>query len=271
MGPRARAQKASPATYQSFGKNQFFISFLPLAFLVQPSSDALENALTALRAGRFVLVYDSDNRERETDFLIPAAAVKPEHIRTMRKDGGGLVFLAVDHRVHERLGLPYLQDLFAENTRTHPVLGHLVANDITYDARSAFSLWINHRKTFTGITDEDRALTARRFAEVAADVMKLQNGHALEVFGAEFRSPGHVPICSASAEPLKSRFGHSELSVALMRMAGVTPVALGCEMMGDDGKALSKQAASAYGKAHGLPFLEGATIVEAWRSRKWSA
>lgn len=235
------------------------------------SDDALADALMALRAGRFVLVYDSDERERETDFLIPAASVKPEHIRTMRKDGGGLVFLAVDHRIHERLGLPYLQDLFAESAAKHPVLGHLVANDISYDTRSAFSLWINHRKTYTGITDDDRALTASRFAKVAAEAMQMQNGHALEALGAEFRSPGHVPICSASAEPLESRFGHSELSVALMRMAGVTPVALGCEMMGDDGKALSKEAARAYGEAHGLPFLEGATIVEAWRSRKWSA
>ncbi|HKZ59732.1 MAG TPA: 3,4-dihydroxy-2-butanone-4-phosphate synthase [Candidatus Thermoplasmatota archaeon] len=236
-----------------------------------PSNGALGDALSALREGRFVLVYDSDNRERETDFLIPASAVRPEHVRTMRKDGGGLVFLAVDHSIHERLGLPYLQDLFAENSAKHPVFGHLVANDITYDARSAFSVWINHRKTFTGITDDDRALTARRFAEVAAEVMQLQNGHALELFGAEFRSPGHVPICSASAEPLRSRFGHSELAVALMRMAGVTPVALGCEMLGDHGKALSKDSARAYASAHGLPFLEGATIVEAWRSRQWSA
>lgn len=234
-------------------------------------ASALSQALGALRAGRFVLVYDSDKRERETDFILPARAARPEHIRTMRKDGGGLVFLAVDHEIHKRLGLPYLQDLFAESAPQHPVFSHLVANDIAYDARSAFSVWINHRKTFTGITDDDRALTARRFAEVAAEVMNLQNGHALELLGAEFRSPGHVPICSASPEPLTSRFGHSELSVALLRMAGVTPVALGCEMLGDSGKALSKADARAYADAHDHPFLEGAAIVEAWRSRRWSA
>ncbi len=232
---------------------------------------ALTAALTALKAGKFVLVYDSDTRERETDFILPAGSVTPAHIRTMRKDGGGLVFLAVDHAIHDRLGLPYLQDLFAESAPRHPVFAHLVANDIAYDARSAFSLWVNHRKTFTGITDDDRALTARRFAEVAGEAMKLENGHALELLGAEFRSPGHVPICSASAKPLETRFGHSELSVALLRMAGTLPVALGCEMLGDSGKALSKDDAIAYAKAHGHPFLEGATIVEAWRSRAWSA
>ena len=232
---------------------------------------ALETAFAALRAGKFVLVYDSDTRERETDFIMAARAVTPAHIRTMRKDGGGLVFLALDHGIHDRLGLPYLQDLFAESAPKHPVFSHLVANDIAYDARSAFSVWVNHRKTYTGITDEDRALTASRFAEVAAEVMKLENGHALERLGEEFRAPGHVPICSASAKPLETRFGHSELSVALLKMAGVLPVAIGCEMLGDGGKALSKADARAYAATNGHPFLEGAAIIEAWRSRQWSA
>ena len=232
---------------------------------------SVEDALAALSNGQFVLVYDSDDRERETDFLLPAQFTRPEHVRTMRKEGGGLVFLAVDNGIHARLGLPYLQDLFQEDRGRHPVFSHLVADDIAYDKRSAFSLWVNHRKTYTGITDDDRALTARRFAEVAREVMKMENGHALEVFGAEFRSPGHVPICSATAELLRDRFGHSELAVALMRMAGVTPVALGCEMLGDDGKALSKSAAKAYGRDHGHPFLEGRQIIEAWSARRWSA
>ncbi len=232
---------------------------------------ALEPAFTALRAGKFVLVYDADNRERETDFILAAGATTPAHVRTMRKDGGGLVFLAVDHGIHDRLGLPYLQDLFAESVPKHPVFKHLISNDIAYDTRSAFSVWVNHRKTYTGITDDDRALTARRFAEVAGEVMKMENGHALERFGEEFRSPGHVPICSASAKPLETRFGHSELSVALLTMAGVLPVALGCEMLGDAGKALSKADAKAYAATNDHPFLEGASIVEAWRSRQWSA
>ncbi len=236
-----------------------------------PPTTTLESALAALRAGQFVLVYDSDDRERETDFLVPAKAVTPAHVRTMRKDGGGLVFLAVDHGIHERLGLPYMQDLFDEASASHPVFKHLVSNDIAYDSRSAFSGWINHRQTYTGITDDDRALTARRFGELSDEVMKLQNGHALELFGKEFRSPGHVPVCSATAAPLTTRFGHSELAVALMHMAGVTPVALGCEMMGDDGRALSKESARAYAAAHGHPFLEGKEIVDAWKARRWSA
>lgn len=232
---------------------------------------SLQPALDALRQGRFVLVYDSDDRERETDFLLAAQFTRPEHVRAMRKNGGGLVFLAVDNEIHERLGLPYLQDLFEEDRARHPVFSHLVANDIAYDKRSAFSLWVNHRKTYTGITDDDRALTARRFAEVSRDVLTMENGHALEVFGAEFRSPGHVPICSASAKLLRDRVGHSELAVALMRLAGVTPVALGCEMLGDDGKALSKAGAIAYARDHGHPFLEGRQIIEAWSAHRWSA
>lgn len=235
------------------------------------TAPSLAEALQALGEGRFVLVYDSDDRERETDFILAARFARPDHIRTMRKDGGGLVFLAIDHAIHERLELPYLQDLFAEVSPRHRVFSHLVANDIAYDARSSFSIWINHRKTFTGITDNDRALTARRFAEIAEECLVLENGHSLEVLGREFRSPGHVPICSASARPLESRFGHSELAVALLAMAQITPVAVGCEMMGDDGKARSKEAALAYARQHGHPFLEGRQIIEAWRARQWSA
>ncbi|HID73817.1 MAG TPA: 3,4-dihydroxy-2-butanone-4-phosphate synthase, partial [Thermoplasmata archaeon] len=68
--------------------------------------------------------------------------------------------------------------------------------------------------------------------------------------------------------PLETRFGHTELGVALTSMAGVTPVAVGCEMM-TEGTALPKEDARSYAEEHGLVFLEGAEIVEAWSA--WSA
>ncbi|TLZ88251.1 MAG: 3,4-dihydroxy-2-butanone-4-phosphate synthase, partial [Methanobacteriota archaeon] len=52
---------------------------------------ALERALAALRRGEFILVYDGDGREEETDLTIASEFVKPESVRTLRKEAGGLI------------------------------------------------------------------------------------------------------------------------------------------------------------------------------------
>jgi 3,4-dihydroxy 2-butanone 4-phosphate synthase len=141
----------------------------------------------------------------------------------------------------------------------------MIANDIPYDNKSSFSLYINHRKTFTGITDKDRSLTMKSFADLTKNFNKIDSNKAMEKLGEEFRSPGHVPICVASKDILKERFGHTELVIAMMIMAGLTPVGSGCEMMGDDGNALSKKEAIAYAKKNNLIFLEGNEIIKAWK------
>jgi 3,4-dihydroxy 2-butanone 4-phosphate synthase len=224
----------------------------------------LPEAISALKRGEFVLVFDSEDREGETDFVALASKVTPSHIREMRVHGGGLIFLMVHHNVAEQFGLPFLTSLYSSAGKDHPVLGALVPNDIPYDTKSSFSLTINHRKTFTGVTDNDRALTVRRFCELATEVLKTPEKDQLRLLGAEFRSPGHVPICRSSARPLTDRFGHTELTVALAMMARETPVLVGCEMMGNDGKALSRGHAMRYAKEHGLVFLEGKEIISAF-------
>ena len=88
------------------------------------------------------------------------------------------------------------------------------------------------------------------------------------MFGKEFRSPGHVPICVASKGLLNERKGHTELVVALLKMAGITPAGSGCEIMGDNGKALTKAKAEQYADENDLVFLEGKEIVKVWK--KWS-
>ncbi len=228
----------------------------------------IEEAIDDLRAGRIVLIYDADGREEETDLIVASQFVTPEIVRTMRKDGGGLIFLMVHADIWKKLKLPYMTDLYLENWDKYPVFKALVPNDIPYDTKSSFSLTINHRKTFTGITDVDRAMTMREFANLAEKSFNLHDGYALDMFGKEFRSPGHVPICSASPDILKDRFGHTELSVALVSMAGLVPVATGCEMMGDDGHALSKEKAMAYADEHEYVHLDGTEIIEAWKA--WS-
>jgi 3,4-dihydroxy-2-butanone 4-phosphate synthase len=153
-----------------------------------------------------------------------------------------------------------------EAVESFPVLGHLITNDLRYDARSAFTLSLNHRETYTGITDHDRALTTRRFAELAADCMK--EGASVETgmkrLGAEFRTPGHIPICREAKGGLARRQGHTELAVGLARLAGMTPVVIGAEMLQSDGDlALSVNDARAWAQQRDIPFIEGADLIQA--------
>jgi len=234
------------------------------------SGDLIDNvhqAISDLKKGKFVLVYDDDQREKETDFFIASEFVTPSSIKRMRKDGGGLIFIMISSEIGKLFQLPYLSDLFQKNEEDFPVLQQLIADDIPYDQHSSFSVYINHRDTFTGITDEDRCLTMNKFSELSKQILAHPDG-GLQQLGKQFRSPGHIPICIASKKPLTNRFGHTELAVALMKMARIAPVVSGCEIMGDNGKALSKSKAKQYAKEHDLCFLEGKEIIEAWK--KWS-
>lgn len=221
-----------------------------------------------MKKGKFILIYDDDQREGETDLVISSEFVTPKSIRTMRKDGGGLIFLMVSNEIANKLKLPFLADMYTQIDKEFPVLKELVPNDIPYDNKSSFSLYINHRKTFTGITDYDRSLTMKAFADLYKKIEKMNNGKEIKMFGEEFRSPGHVPICIASKDLLDSRKGHTELVISMMKMAKLAPIGSGCEIMGNNGKALTKKKAEKYADKKGLMFLEGKEIVKAWK--KWS-
>jgi len=228
----------------------------------------ISRAVTDLQNGKFVLIYDDDDREGEADIVMASEFVAPESIRTMRKDGGGLIFLMTSSEIADKLKLPFLADLFSDVDDKYPVLKELIPNDIPYDSKSSFSLYINHRDTFTGITDIDRGLTMSKFADLAKKIENIDDGAATKMFGKEFRSPGHIPICVASKNLLNERVGHTELVVSLLKMADVIPVGSGCEIMGDTGRALSKTKAKQYADENGFVFLEGKDIIKAWK--KWS-
>ena len=230
--------------------------------------EKIEQAIADLHKGKFILIYDDDKREGETDLVMASEFVTPKSIRTMRKDGGGLIFIMTSKEVANKLKLPFLADMYSHIDDKYPVLKALVPNDIPYDSKSSFSLYINHRETFTGITDIDRSLTMKKFAELTKKLDNIDDGHATTMFGKEFRSPGHIPICVAAEKLLDKRKGHTELVVSMMIMANLSPVGSGCVIMGDDGRALKKEDAKKYAKKHNLVFLEGKEVVEAWK--KWS-
>jgi 3,4-dihydroxy 2-butanone 4-phosphate synthase len=217
----------------------------------------IDEALAALRDGKFILLYDFDDREKETDFAIRSDAVTPRDIFRMRKDGGGLICTAIHPIAAQRLGLPFASDAL----RAMAVAER--EGDIPYDRKnhSSFSLWVNHRDTFTGITDRDRALTVNAIAE---QVKQALNGGGVS-FHEVFRTPGHMAILRAADHLLSQRKGQTELSIALAEMAGITPAVTICEMLDDEsGNALSKEDARRYAKKHGFVFVEGPEVIRQW-------
>ncbi|MGC9443794.1 MAG: 3,4-dihydroxy-2-butanone-4-phosphate synthase [Candidatus Methanospirareceae archaeon] len=222
--------------------------------------------IEAVRAGQLVLIYDAEDREGETDFVLPAATITPREVAYFRNEAGGLICVAIHSLAAERLGLPLMSDILRNVNNTYPFLGTIVegAGDLHYDKRSSFSLWVNHRDTFTGITDHDRALTIRKIDEAVTSVLNgTDNAYN---FSKEFRSPGHVSLLRAAEGLLDERQGQTELSVALALLAGISPAMVICEMLDDaSGRALSKDNAQAFASERRMIFMEGAEIVQAYR------
>jgi 3,4-dihydroxy 2-butanone 4-phosphate synthase len=227
----------------------------------------LKDVLEDIRAGKIVLVYDFDNRERETDMTIASEFITPDVLRRMRNDAGGLICTTTPNSTAKELGLPFLSDVFWNNRAEYPLLGLMAPNDIPYDnTKSSFGLTINHRGTYTGITDNDRSLTISEYTKIIFS--DAPAGTRIEMLGKNFRSPGHLHLLNTSERILESRKGHTELTTALMIMAGVRPSSTICEMMGDDGNAMPKDEAKEYSRKNGYMFVEGKEITDAWNRRR---
>ncbi|MFB6154843.1 MAG: 3,4-dihydroxy-2-butanone-4-phosphate synthase [Haloferacaceae archaeon] len=223
----------------------------------QRTTDAdatVADAVEAFRRGGPVLIHDFDDREGETDIVYPARAVTPRDVARLRNDAGGLVCVAVADEVGAAWELPFLDDAI-----DHPATAD---HQLRYDDRSSFSIPVNHRDTFTGITDEDRALTISRLGEAAAAAPE----YGVEDFSAEFRSPGHVNLLRGAPNLLEDRQGHTELGLALAAEAGLPPAVVVAEMLDDEtSRARSPADASAYARRHGLVYVEGDRLLEALR------
>jgi 3,4-dihydroxy 2-butanone 4-phosphate synthase len=216
------------------------------------------DAIKELKRGNPVLIYDSPSRENETDIAVASQFITPDKIRMMRKDGGGLICTTVSYNAAVALGLDYLVNIYKKSGLD--VLGLLEPSDIKYENRiPTFSITINHRHTYTGISDNDRAFTISEFSKIVA---KAESGEdsVKDEFGSKFRSPGHVSLLISSKLLLEERFGHTELSTYLAYAAGIVPTVTIVEMLSDNGTSLPKCDAEKYAKGHGLVFIEGKEI-----------
>jgi 3,4-dihydroxy 2-butanone 4-phosphate synthase len=228
----------------------------------------LASAARSLAAGEPILLFDAADREAETDLIFLSERATPELVRLARQEAGGLICTAISDELRRRIDLPFYSELLELGRREHPGLESL-AERPRYDRRSSFGITINHRENFTGVPDNDRALTIRTVGELARAAPTLRDADLAARFRASFVSPGHVPLLYAAPGLLRERKGHTELAISLARMAGLSESATVCEMLGDSGGAREPDAARRFAEAHGWPFLEGRSLIGAWRT--WSS
>lgn len=184
----------------------------------------IEQALEALRQGRIIMVSDDADRENEGDMVCAAQTVTPEIINTMATHAKGLICTPMSAENAHRLGLK-------------PMVHHNTADHGTY-----FTFSIDHIDTKTGISAIERALTIRECASPSA-----QPHH--------FRRPGHTfPLIALNGGVLE-RNGHTEATVDLLRLAGMTQVGVCCEIMEADGTMMRTPALQRLSRELDMPYI----------------
>ena len=220
---------------------------------------SLDEAISSLRRGNFVLLHDGGKRENEVDMVIAAEFVTPEHIARMRNDAGGLICMSINNVFATSLGLDFMHEILSNSQKFDSDLKKMIIGTAPYGDRPSFSISINHKSTFTGITDKDRALTITEMARL----YKNEKDNKKQIFNSTFRTPGHVPLLIASEGLLSNRLGHTEMSIYLMNLAGLTPVTAICEMLDSQTyTALSTDKAKKYAKDYAIPYFDGTQLVK---------
>jgi 3,4-dihydroxy 2-butanone 4-phosphate synthase/GTP cyclohydrolase II len=200
---------------------------------------SVEEVLEDLRDGKMIILVDNEDRENEGDLTIAAEKISPEAVNFMAKYGRGLICLALNHEIVERLKL----------------------TPMVYDNRSpyktAFTASIEARYgVTTGISAADRAHTI--LTAVAEDARPE-----------DLVQPGHVFPLRARRGGVLFRTGQTEGSVDLARLAGLKPAAVICEIMKDDGTMARMPDLEVFAEKHGLRIATVADII-AYRMRNES-
>ena len=214
----------------------------------------LESGIQSLKRGEFVLLFDSAGRENEIDMVVAAEFVTHEHVARMRQHAGGLLCMAIDNAFANSLDLRYMHDILDESNISNK---EMIMGLAPYGDHPTFSISVNHYQTYTGITDKDRSWTITEMAKI----YKVENRK--KKFVSSFKTPGHIPLLIASKDLLNSRQGHTEMSVYLAQIAGLTPVTAICEMMdAETYAALSVDKAEKFAKQNGIPLIDGKELLE---------
>ncbi|RWF79301.1 MAG: 3,4-dihydroxy-2-butanone-4-phosphate synthase [Mesorhizobium sp.] len=194
-------------------------------------------AIRALEKGEIVVVTDDDGRENEGDLIVAAVHCTPEKMAFIVRHTSGIVCTPMPREEAKRLNLTAM---VAENDSAHT---------------TAFTVSVDFKHgTTTGISAEDRTLTARNLAN-----------H--NVGPSDFVRPGHIFPLVAREGGVLMRSGHTEAAVDLCKLANLPPIGVICELVNDDGTVTRGPQVARFAEKHGLKQLSVADLI-AYRQRK---
>lgn len=183
--------------------------------------NSIEQALDALKNGKIIVVTDDADRENESDLVCAAQFATAENVNFMAKFARGLICMPMSEYYAEKLGLP---QMVTRNTDNH---------------ETAFTVSIDSVKTTTGISAEERSVTALACVDE-------------RTAPADLRRPGHMFPLLAKSDGVLERNGHTEATVDLCRLAGLKECGLCCEIMRDDGTMMRGAEANDFARKHEL-------------------
>lgn len=164
----------------------------------------VEEALEDLKMGKLIMVTDDEDRENEGDLICAGEYATTENVNFMAVHGKGLICMPMSAELCRHLEFPQMVSANSDNHET------------------AFTVSVDHISTTTGISAEERGITARACAAAGA---KPQ----------DFRRPGHMFPLMAKKNGTLERSGHTEATIDLLRLAGLRECGLCCEIMREDG------------------------------------
>jgi 3,4-dihydroxy 2-butanone 4-phosphate synthase / GTP cyclohydrolase II len=200
---------------------------------------SVTEVVAAIRAGEIVILVDDEDRENEGDLIFAAEFVTPEKVNFLAKHGRGLICMPLTEEHAARLGL---KPMVEQNRSRH-------GTNFTVSIEAAEGI-------ATGISAADRALTikiASSDKSTSADIVQ----------------PGHVFPLIAHPGGVLVRAGHTEACCDLARLAGLTPAAVLCEIMRDDGTMARLPDLLQFAAEHKLKIGTIADLIE-YRSRNES-
>ena len=196
--------------------------------------DKIEDALQALKDGKSVIVVDDENRENEGDLVAVTEWMDDNTVNFMATFGRGLICAPISKQIADKLELA-------------PMVNH---NSDIYGTQ--FTVSVDHVNTTTGISADERMMTAR--------ALIAENAQAND-----FNKPGHLFPLIAQDNGVLARRGHTEASVDLAKLTGAKPAALICEIMNDDGTMAKGDELEAFKETHQLVMI---SIEDLERYRK---
>ena len=199
--------------------------------------DLVEDAIKAIAAGEMVVVVDDDDRENEGDLIGAAAKITPEQMAFMVRHTSGIVCTPITAEEAKRLKLDPMVAL----------------NDAPMG--TAFTVTIDYKEGLTtGISAKERAATCHALANrnVVAD---------------DFVRPGHIFPLVAKSGGVLMRSGHTEAAVDLVKLAGLHPAGVICELVNDDGSVKRGPQVMAFAREHGFKIISVADLI-AYRQRR---